>query len=303
MLAVGAIGGTLVDERPARPPVRRGDWRVLEGDFHAHTRFSDGLLSPLDLVIQAERRGLDVLAVTEHNTTWPAQISRAFSRAVGGPTVIIGEEVTAARYHVHGLGLTERVDASLPLDAVIDEVHRQGGVVIAAHPVRRFWPALVPARGRLDGAEVMHPGAYAWGNRDGTRWRWDDMRDYYLDEVATGRRFTAIGSSDYHGFTTLGVCRTLLFVHEPSGGLDEHGRDGTERAVLEALRTARTVVYDLEGRAYGDAEMIALLQRDPYVPRANLYGYAAHGWADGILRVMGWLGFVGLVVLRRPGAR
>lgn len=304
LFVAGVAGGTLLDQRPARQPVHRGPWRVLEGDFHAHTRMSDGFLSPFDLVLQADRRGLDVLAITEHNTTLAAKMGRAWSRLVGGPTIVIGEEVTAKGYHVHGIGLTDTVDASLPLGAVIDEVHRQGGVVIAAHPVERFWPALLPVRDRIDGAEVMHPGAFAWrsgGNSEGS-WRWDGMREFYLGAVASGRRFTAIGSSDYHGFSPLGVCRTLVFVHEPSGGIDGDDRDATERAVLDALREARTVVYDLAGRAYGDPALIAMLETEPYTPRAQDYGYAAQGTLDALLRVCGWLGFVGLALLRRPRA-
>jgi hypothetical protein len=303
LFVAGVVGGTWLDPRPPRPPVHRGPWRVLEGDFHAHTRMSDGFLSPFDLVLQADRRGLDVLAVTEHNTTAAAEMARAWSRLVGGPTILIGEEVTAKGYHVHGIGLTRTVDASLPLEAVIDEVHRQRGVVIAAHPVERYWPALLPVRDRLDGAEVMHPGAYAWrdAGSEGS-WRWDGMRDFYLGAVESGRRFTAIGSSDYHGFSPLGVCRTLVFVTEPSGGIDGDGRDAMERAVLDALREARTVVFDLSGRAYGDPALVALLAAEPYTPRAQDYGYAAQGVLDAVLRFAGWLGFVGLALLRRPRA-
>ena len=70
------------DPAPVRMETRRGEWRVLEADFHAHTRFSDGFLSPLDLVLQARRRGLDVLAVTEHNNVFPALIARSYARHV-----------------------------------------------------------------------------------------------------------------------------------------------------------------------------------------------------------------------------
>lgn len=44
----------------------------LGGDFHAHTKYSDGVLSPADLLRQADREELDFFAITDHNTwTYP----------------------------------------------------------------------------------------------------------------------------------------------------------------------------------------------------------------------------------------
>ena len=47
-----------------RPPLPGG--RRLE--LHAHTHFSDGLLSPAELVDLGVDRGLGVLAVTDHDS-------------------------------------------------------------------------------------------------------------------------------------------------------------------------------------------------------------------------------------------
>ncbi|MBK7398300.1 MAG: PHP domain-containing protein [Myxococcales bacterium] len=91
LLAVGLVLGAAYDRLPTRPVVARAGYRVLAGDFHAHTRFSDGFLGPWDLVLHARRRGLDVVGVTEHNQVFPGKLARAFSRAIGGPTVVVGE--------------------------------------------------------------------------------------------------------------------------------------------------------------------------------------------------------------------
>ena len=99
---------------------------------------------------------------------------------------------------------------------------------------------------------------------------------------------TAIGSSDYHAFSVLGLARTLVFA-----------RGDDEAAVMDALRSGRTVVFDRDARAYGDPELIAVLQREPYVMREQDYGYRGSGWLDRASRVVGWLGVVGLVLLRR----
>jgi hypothetical protein len=118
------------------------------------------------------------------------------------------------------------------------------------------------------------------------------MRDFYEKALAGGHRLTAIGSSDYHFGSPLGVVRTLVFA-----------KDDGEAAVLEALRAGRTVVHDLDGNAYGDAAMIEALAREPYTPRPQDYGYRGSGVADRVARSVGWLGLVGLVLfgLRRRG--
>lgn len=41
-------------------------FKVLKGDFHIHTLFSDGAVMPRDRVIEAVQNGLDVIAITDH---------------------------------------------------------------------------------------------------------------------------------------------------------------------------------------------------------------------------------------------
>ncbi|MDR1484104.1 MAG: hypothetical protein LBT09_04690 [Planctomycetaceae bacterium] len=43
-----------------------GKFRVLKGDFHIHTLFSDGYVMPKDRVREAVENGLDVISLTEH---------------------------------------------------------------------------------------------------------------------------------------------------------------------------------------------------------------------------------------------
>lgn len=43
-----------------------GGFKVLKGDFHIHTLFSDGSVMPLDRVNEAVQNGLDVISITDH---------------------------------------------------------------------------------------------------------------------------------------------------------------------------------------------------------------------------------------------
>ncbi len=58
--------------RPQRPPRRElpaaPGRRWLAGDLHTHTVHSDGLLTVAELACLAHERGLDFLAITDHNT-------------------------------------------------------------------------------------------------------------------------------------------------------------------------------------------------------------------------------------------
>jgi predicted metal-dependent phosphoesterase TrpH len=63
-------------------------------DLHMHTTASDGQYAPAELVSLAARRGLDVIAITDHDTTdGVAEAQRA--AATGLPLVIPGIELSA----------------------------------------------------------------------------------------------------------------------------------------------------------------------------------------------------------------
>lgn len=280
LIAIGAVGGTIA--APSAPPeeLTRGPYRVLDADLHVHTRLSDGFLSPMELVLVARRRGLDVMAVTEHNQVLPAQVARWLSRRLGGPLVLVGEEITSRDYHLLAYGLESTVAPRRDLGAVIAEVHAQGGVAVAAHPVRRFWPAFEPHLDALDGAEVVSPVA-RMPARDGD-FRWDDMVAFY--ERAEGRIPAAIGSSDFHFFALLGSVTTRVFLAEVP--LD---RDARAEAVLEALRQGRTVVWAPDGRLFGAPDLVALVEREP-LPPPPPSPYAVRSTLDGVTRLVGFLG-------------
>ena len=280
LVVVGIVGGTLTDAARDTPPAERGGYKVVEADFHVHSFFGDGLLSPAGLVSQARRQGLHVIAVTDHNQVFAAKFGRWFSRVVEGPTVLVGEEITAPGFHIIAVGLDERVAWRQSAAEAIEEIHRQDGVAIAAHPTEKYWRAFdEDIVQKLDGTEIMHPKAYASGGR------WEEMRDFYWRAEASGHRLTAIGSSDYHWFNSLGICRTYVFA-----------RSNDENGILDAVRAGRTVVYDLAGNPYGEPELIRLLQAHPIQREVGNYNCSGSGVIDTIARACGWCGLIGLLL-------
>lgn len=64
-----------------------------KGDFHAHSIASDGELNPWEVVGLAKERGVDIMALTDHNTT--AGVEDAIrAGAASGVTVIPGVELS-----------------------------------------------------------------------------------------------------------------------------------------------------------------------------------------------------------------
>lgn len=279
MIGLALAAGTLSDGAPERRPVFAGGYRVLAADFHVHVfPMSAGTLAPWDVAIEAGRQGLDAIAITAHNQVVWGLIGRWFSRTFGGPIVLAGEEIHGPRFHLIAAGIHRTISWRLTAVQAIDEVHRQGGVAIAAHPDVSFWPGFLAggAINKLDGAEAMHPIALV--SEDSAR----QLREFYERSHAA-----AIGSSDYHGMGPVGVCRTFVFVREAS-----------ECGILEAIRAKRTVVLD-GARAYGDPALAKLVAGGG--PPAALLAPVPAPWRRFLALfsvVSGTLGMLGLALAR-----
>jgi hypothetical protein len=121
-------------ERPGRRVLPAGPGRTwLAGDLHAHTVHSDGALTVAELAALAVERGLDFLAVTDHNTVSHHR-SLASASAAYGITLVPGQEVTTARGHAGVLGDTGWIDFRLPADGWLTAAERGGGLMSVNHP-------------------------------------------------------------------------------------------------------------------------------------------------------------------------
>ncbi len=281
LLGAGIAAGTIADVIPVRRPLLRGGYVVLEADLHVHSFLGDGALWPWDLAFEARRKGLDAIAITNHNQVLAARIGRGLSRRIEGPLVLVGEEITAPAYHLIAVGIEETVGWRGTAAQAIEEVHAQGGAAIAAHPTRSYQGAYDAAALRvLDGAEVAHPFAYSAGMQE--------LRDFFSRLELARARPAPIGSSDYHVFSSLGLCRTYVFA-----------REAGERGLVEALRQGQTVAYDLGGMPHGDPELIRLLGTPPAPPAdpPSIAVLARLGW------ICSWLGALGLPLFRGAGNR
>lgn len=104
-------------------------------DLHVHTCYSKDSLTSLEAVIEVSRkRGLDKVAITDHNT-----IAGALALQEMAPDlVIVGEEIKTEVGEIIAYFLEEEVPKGLPLQEAIARVRQQGGVVGIPHPLDRL---------------------------------------------------------------------------------------------------------------------------------------------------------------------
>jgi predicted metal-dependent phosphoesterase TrpH len=100
---------------------------MVKIDLHTHSTRSDGLDSPTDLIINAKKAGLDVIALTDHDTVsgWDEARGKAFELGLG---FVPGIEVTSVS-DVERFGKTIRISVHL-LAYLPDPSHKALEIVL-----------------------------------------------------------------------------------------------------------------------------------------------------------------------------
>ena len=108
---------------------------MLKADLHTHTYFSpDGLTSPKKYVETCLKRGINCVAVSEHNGIQGALAVRKIAPF----KVIIGEEIRSSEGEIIGLFLKEEIAGGLSPEETVERIKEQGGLVVIPHPFDGF---------------------------------------------------------------------------------------------------------------------------------------------------------------------
>ena len=94
------------------------------------------MVTPAELVDAALKAGIDLIAVTDHDTMTSVGETQSRGEAVG-LTVVAGQEVTTkwpAQTHIVGWFLEKPVKRGMSLDDTVAAIHAQGGLVLVPHP-------------------------------------------------------------------------------------------------------------------------------------------------------------------------
>ncbi|RIK36152.1 MAG: hypothetical protein DCC57_22720 [Chloroflexi bacterium] len=122
-------------------------WKV---DLHSHTVYSkDCLTPPAKLVAQARARGLDKIAVTEHNNLAGARAAKELDPDL----VIVGQEIMTTRGEIIAYYVQEEVPRGLPPEEAIARLREQGAVISIPHPLDTLRGS---AMGRENVMAILH---------------------------------------------------------------------------------------------------------------------------------------------------
>src|SRR5580692_926263 len=195
MTGAGAVGAELRPppappspvDRPARRLLPASEGRHwLAGDLHAHTVHSDGVLTVSELAVLAVERGLDFLAITDHNTvSHHAELAGAARRY--GITLLPGQEVRTDGGHAGALGDVGWIDFRREPDDWLDATQDRGGLLSVNHPFAGPLSWTRPMRRRPPLAEVWH---WSWLDK-----RWTLPFAWWL---AWDPGAIPVGGSDWH---------------------------------------------------------------------------------------------------------
>jgi len=197
----------------------------MKMDLHIHTRYSRtkrwgsaSLIEPRQLLDIAAELGLDGLAVTDHDEIDGSLIVAELAPA-WGLVAVPGIEVSTTAGHILGLGVTRRIPRGLHPADVIDLIHEQGGIAVAAHPLN----VVVSLRKKqilelpLDALETHN--ARSFRNRKTARLR----ADLLLGQT---------GGSDAHSIAEIG-----------RGLTETRMRLTSYREVIDAIRKGKTFAH------------------------------------------------------------
>jgi predicted metal-dependent phosphoesterase TrpH len=226
----------------------------LLAELHAHTTWSDGELTPAELVDLYGRAGFDVLAVTDHvlpSATGlhvraetfasyleelDAEAERA--RRLYGLVVVPGLELTVEdgdprrAGHAVAIGLRRFVGVDGGLDEALVDARAAGAALVAAHPYRLDQ---TPTAARVTARFAEQP---EWAAEMLDRFELFN-RDELFGWVAE-RRLPAVASGDFHRPEHLDSWKTLVACARDADAVVEELRSGRPCALTRIDSTRRS---------------------------------------------------------------
>jgi predicted metal-dependent phosphoesterase TrpH len=153
--------------------------------------FPDSVEEPKNIIRSAKKRGLDIIAITDHNTIRGGLETKKLEKEYG-VKVIVGSEIMTKEGELLGLYLNEEIPKGLTAEETVEKIHEQGGLAVAPHPYSPICHALGDRifNLKLDGVEVFN--AY---HRDGI------INNIALKKVVNNyhkKPVAFIGNSDGH---------------------------------------------------------------------------------------------------------
>jgi hypothetical protein len=209
------------------------------GDLHMHTAHSDGqcpnqtgqkVPCPVFFTVDAAaKRGLDFIAITDHNATSQYDVMRELQPYFDKVLLIPGREITTFYGHMNFLGTTDFIDFRIgsktvpDVETLLHRAHQMGALISINHPdaptgercMGCGWTPPSPVDMHLfQAVEAVNGGSEMYGLSGVPFWN---------KQLDLGYRLAGIGGSDNHdAFTpaskpsSVGSPTTVVFASELS---------------------------------------------------------------------------------------
>lgn len=192
---------------------------ALKIDLHVHTCYShDGITTPKQLIAYSKKRGLDGVAITDHDTI------RGALKLVNNKEIIIvpGIEVTTQEGHVLAFNVREPIPPKLSMLEAVEKIRELGGTAVAAHPsVMLKGLKTRMCRGlNFDAVEVINSAAFPFF-----------LTTYLNRKMAVDLNLPQTAGSDAHYAPEIGFAYTLI---DADPEVDE---------IVKAIRNGATVAF------------------------------------------------------------
>lgn len=129
-------------------------------DLHVHTIYSaDGKTTLNEVVQYAQKRGLDGVAITDHDTIQGARKLVQQERLV----IIPGIEVSSRQGHVLGLNIDQPIPPRLDITETAEKIRQLGGIAVIAHPSTVIKTGLgikITSSSDIDAVEVINSSSF-----------------------------------------------------------------------------------------------------------------------------------------------
>ncbi|HSD58039.1 MAG TPA: PHP domain-containing protein [Methanotrichaceae archaeon] len=189
-------------------------------DLHVHSNYSDGHDDVKTILKAARKRGLDGIAITDHDSLGGSRAARRIIKDLKLKIILIpGAEVTTADGHLLVLGVEDIPKRGLTPEETTEIAHDLGGITIVPHPYHPFRHAI----GRIpdcDAVEVYN-SKHLFG-----------IANARARLGAKKRKLPMVAGSDSHFAATVGLGVTRIDAED-------------DRGAVEAIRSGRTRI---EGR-------------------------------------------------------
>lgn len=185
-------------------------------DLHIHSNHSsDCTLKVDDILKQAVKKGLDGIAICDHNSVEGSLLGKRRAKELNLPLLVLsGIEVSTSEGHLVVLDVTENIQPDLSPQETIRIAHQKGGIVIAAHPFKIRSIGNVNELG-IDAIETLNSRCIFGENKKAKEMAW-----------ALGK--PQVGGSDSHMLSTIGL------------GYTDIDADPDEESVLKAIKQGKT---------------------------------------------------------------